>query len=316
MIQINSTTQRDLDIISDEYYDLVKNYLLKKITNVVGASWLKEFLLSNIYKVITGQPQELHIINAEYKRLCTRNKYKQRISDEKLEAIFNYEWLANNKKRAYDFAHKLQINVCPYCNRNYTVTVIEKNNGERTVRPDFDHFFPKSKYPLLALSFYNLIPSCSICNRSIKGAKQVVYGKFIHPYEEAFSSDLKFNYIAKDTNSAMGIKKNLEIKELLSATNKGKAGKCNNNFKLFKLKEIYQTSHLDEVADIIRKYHVSGGKYLEILHNRFKRLGTIEELYKIAFGNYYNEVDFDKRPLAKLTRDIVDQLSFTIPKVK
>ncbi|RZK01386.1 MAG: hypothetical protein EOO43_24720 [Flavobacterium sp.] len=79
------------------------------------------------------------------------------------------------------------------------------------------------------------------------------------------------------------------------------------------MKEIYETSHLEEIADIIFKYHTTGGRYLEILHNQFSALGTIEELYKIAFGNFYNESDYGKRPLSKLTRDIVDQLKFTTP---
>lgn len=87
-------------------------------------------------------------------------------------------------------------------------------------------------------------------------------------------------------------------------------------FELFKLQEIYQISHIDEISDIIRKYHISGGKYLEVLHHRFPDLGSVEDLYKIGFANYYNEEDFGQRPLGKLTKDIVDQLSFVIPKIQ
>jgi hypothetical protein len=42
-------------------------------------------------------------------------------------------------------------------------------------------------------------------------------------------------------------------------------------------------------------------------------LGEIDELYRISFGNYYHEDDFDKRPLSKLTKDVVEQLVFTFP---
>ena len=31
-------------------------------------------------------------------------------------------------------------------------------------KKQIDHFFPKRKYPFLALCYYNLIPSCDICN--------------------------------------------------------------------------------------------------------------------------------------------------------
>ena len=55
----------------------------------------------------------------------------------------------------------LGIKVCPYCNRSYIHTL--KHHG---VRPQYDHFFSKIKYPYLAVSLYNLIPSCSICNQA------------------------------------------------------------------------------------------------------------------------------------------------------
>ena len=56
---------------------------------------------------------------------------------------------------AEELARNLHIDVCPYCNRNY----INQKKGTT-----LDHFFPKSLYPLVAISFYNLIPSCYSCN--------------------------------------------------------------------------------------------------------------------------------------------------------
>jgi len=59
----------------------------------------------------------------------------------------------------YIFEH-LKINVCPYCNENYTYYFT--NNGKRNY--DFDHFFSQDDYPILAVSFYNWVPSCKVCN--------------------------------------------------------------------------------------------------------------------------------------------------------
>ena len=113
-----------------------------------------------------------------------------------------------------------------------------------------------------------------------------------------------------------GLGTKFEIKVIHSKKRGEMIRKCSNSFKLFKLKAIYEASHLSEIADIIRKHHVSSGRYLGILHKQFNQLGTIEELYRIAFGNLYNEDDFANRPLSKMTKDIVEQLSFTIPKIK
>jgi hypothetical protein len=35
---------------------------------------------------------------------------------------------------------------------------------------------------------------------------------------------------------------------------------------------------------------------------------NVDEIYRIAFGNYYFEKDFNKRPFAKLTKDIIENL--------
>ena len=59
---------------------------------------------------------------------------------------------------AYKIANDLNVNTCPYCNRNYINTVIDKGK-KGIIRPTFDHFFPQVRHPFLALSFYNLIPS-------------------------------------------------------------------------------------------------------------------------------------------------------------
>jgi hypothetical protein len=312
MIQIKSNSTRNLEAISENYYQEVKRSVELRIKRLIAPHWLKLSLTDHLYKIITGIPEELWMINGHFYSQARKRGYRKELLDSKLKNVFIYDWLANNKQRAYAFADRLQVNTCPYCNRNYTVTVIKK---KRTiVRPDFDHFFPQSEYPLLALSFYNLIPSCLLCNRTIKGFKSISLGKYIHPYQESYGVDLKINYFPKDTDSALGIKRNLDIRVLLSKTNATKARRCEATFNLFKLKEIYEVSHLDEISDIIRKYHISGGRYLKILRTEFPKLGSLEELYKIAFGNYYHEDEFENRPLAKLTKDMVEQLNFGMPK--
>ena len=64
-----------------------------------------------------------------------------------------------------DFVKKLGIRICPYCGRAYIYRV-EKNgkDGVVSVKPQLDHFLPKSDYPFLGMNFYNLIPCCTQCN--------------------------------------------------------------------------------------------------------------------------------------------------------
>ena len=106
------------------------------------------------------------------------------------EEIFEKEygnWGGRKKYGAYVFVKELGLNSCPYCNRNYTF-VVDSENGK--LRPEIDHFYPKSIYPFLAMSFFNLIPSCSICNHT---KSDMIKENLENPYEIKADS-YKFTY--------------------------------------------------------------------------------------------------------------------------
>jgi len=315
MIQIRSTILRNLDKICDEHYNSLQAVVTAKLASLAVRQ--RNFISLNLKRILTSKPDELARVNEEYKLHCrTAPGRKMKNIYKGLNSAFDYRRFS--KKEAtyycgYDLAQKLNMKTCPYCNRNYTVSIA--NGRARVVRPDFDHFFPKKQYPLLALSFYNLIPSCPVCNRTIKNQATIVYGRYIHPYEEGYSDALKINFFPNDVDSSIGIRTNYQILTISNPIQPIKATKCQESFKLFKLKEIYEESHNGEIADIIRKHYISSGKYLEELQKAFPAIGSIDELYRLAFGNYYFEDDFEKRPLSKLTKDVVDQLIFSYPGV-
>lgn len=125
-----------------------------------------------------------------------------------LNNIFNYDGFIkgnemtfkeeSTKWGAYELLNELKITTCPYCNRQYIHTYISENGKTRA---DIDHFYPKSKYPFLAVSLYNFIPSCHTCNSSFKGSIDFYKNKAIYPYKEEFGQDAKFEtkfYTDKD----------------------------------------------------------------------------------------------------------------------
>lgn len=317
MIEIKSTINRNLNTLAEEHRSILEPLVLGRIGSLKLRQ--QEFITSNISAILTALPKDLFALNKAYVAQCIapgKNKLLEKNVKKGLHKVFNYKHFSATKATyycTYDLAKKLNVNTCPYCNRNYTVTV---DQGKRITRPDFDHFFSQKTYPLMALSFYNLVPSCLVCNRSVKNQSTTIYNKFCHPYEEGFGTAAKFNFIALDMDSHVGLGENYHIDFEHSTIQPEKARRCKKNVELFKLKEIYKASHCGEVSDIVRKHHISGGKYLELLQKTFKDLGTIEDLYKVAFGNYWNEEDFIKRPLSKLTKDVVEQLVFLNPLLK
>ncbi len=122
----------------------------------------------------------------------------------------NYKKSYQTENTAYWLQRQLRVKVCPYCNRMYTTTLF----GENKIRPDFDHFYPKSKYPYLAVSLFNLIPSCSMCNTKKGNTAEVIHKKvkeenisIIYPYDESFDEPqrcISFRVISSQKEVMMG----------------------------------------------------------------------------------------------------------------
>lgn len=81
-----------------------------------------------------------------------------------------------------------KIDVCPYCNRQYITTSFSEDGKTRA---HLDHFYPKSRYPYLSMSLYNLVPSCSVCNSSLKGEKEFSKDS-LNPYEDSYNDYFDF----------------------------------------------------------------------------------------------------------------------------
>lgn len=227
-----------------------------------------------------------------------------------LNKIFDYEeWfesLAPDKDWGpYQLTKSLGIRVCSYCNRQYTFSLSKGKN--KITRPELDHFLPKNEHPLLALSFFNLIPSCTICNRDCKGKVSFSYTDYFSPYEPNPKHELlKFDYIPTSYLGSIGETDEIKVfvKNDGAKLEPGLKNKLDNTSKIFEHNTIIK-EHKDIVQEIIRKRHISNDSYIQSLQKAFPGAKlTLEEAYRLAYGNFYDEKEFSKRPLAKLTKDI------------
>lgn len=218
------------------------------------------------------------------------------LRDEIFEREYKNWGTRNLEYNAYKFVETLDLKTCPYCNRNYTFVVNEENGK---LRPEIDHFYPKSIYPFLAMSFYNLIPSCSICNHT-KSDK--VKENLENPYDIKNES-YKFTYLPNSVNFAMVEQErynfnNFEIK--ISGNE--------SNIELFKLEELYK-QHKDVVLELLIKKAYYPESYIQELSS----FGfTKDEIYRYLFSNYNLADDLHKRPLSKLIKDISIELGLIL----
>ncbi|WP_196892978.1 hypothetical protein [Aureivirga marina] len=299
MIYINPN-QQHIQEAKDAHYNGMISKIKKKLNKerVRGTKPLFDKIESNLKEILIGEPKQLEEIHLDIINQPSYNRFIKRI-----RRIFNYNIYFVSKENeygAYEMSKKININSCTYCNRMYTKTVLNdeeiEQKNKKITRPEFDHWFSQKDHPILSLSFFNLIPSCTICNSVIKRDIEFKLGKYIHPYIDS-EINFKFSY-----------KLNSLSEYEFKIKNKNNCVKTDNTVKAFKLKEIYET-HEDELIDLIKIQEKYTDRYLEILDNTFPNIHiSKEEAYRLAFGTFPNEEDFHKRPLSRMKRDILKEL--------
>jgi 5-methylcytosine-specific restriction endonuclease McrA len=272
-------------------------------------------------KVIGVKPQELYKLNTEFinfiDNLFCKDTYETYLSLEKakrnelkdihdffltIEKIFNYDELTdalpNDAYSAYQLTKNIGVRTCVYCNRVYAITHNTKEGG-KLMRPQLDHWFPQSKYPLLAISFYNLIPSCTHCNSSVKGDKELDLKKHTNPYlvndeDDDFLFTYQFNKSLREFE--------IQIQKTGSGT------KNKDTLEFLKINEMYD-AHQDELEDLLKIKQAYSREYVKTLRTTFPEANlTDDEIYRLAFGVELHQKDFHKRPMSKFKYDILKEL--------
>lgn len=276
-----------------------------KQKSVLLPKWKEELPDETILKkLLVGNPNEIKSLNDELMDKMVGIRTSRNKLQKKLLLIFDFERVFDSSKRnSYWLAQIIGRNTCTYCNRVYTFTVIHgkgKNDSERIARPTFDHWFPKDKYPLLSLSLYNLIPSCPICNSSVKGNTYFSLDKYIHPYVyESGHPDFKFvPDVTIDEHPKWSVRIEREA-----------GSKEDNTIKAFALDDMYKMHGPLEVTDLMMFKQNYPEYYLNTLVNKVindsKGKITPADAYRMLFGTEIDSKHFLDRPLSKMKHDLL-----------
>lgn len=292
-------------------------FLKKEIPNIL------QYNPSDLEKHIISQADKM--LGKDYftKRVQNTGKRGQspkvnKVDIKTLNRIFDYEKFrdAKNKYNSYELVKCLNIVVCPYCNRNYISTLSSTISNNKVVesgtKPTLDHFYLKSDFPYLALSFWNLVPSCYSCNSQLRTTKPFSIKENIHPYVNSFENTLYFQTDFDEIDEFLGDSDN-ELTIRLSEshkTNKNSAelSKAKYNSKVFRLEDLYNDNHKAEAREIIQKALIYDKHYSQDLYASWPDIFSNEYDARIMMlGNYTEIKDFEKRPLSKFTRDIASE---------
>lgn len=282
-------------------FPLINNYSYKKLT----MEELKKVSNDNaLRKTFPNKKEFLKYLlvnrNAitnldEIKLIQYRDLLSKDLNEVFINLYENWDDIFTDYTR-YDFTTKHELATCPYCNRNY-IFIVNKKKGK--LRPEIDHFYPKSIYPFLAMSFYNLIPCCQTCNRTKKD-RDAFNERLVSPYDIDYNK-YKFNYLPQNV-SFYQVKKrkfgnynfDIELK-----------GNLDKNDSYFKLTDLYR-QHKDIVEELLIKKTTYPKSYIKQLQNDFSF--SKDEVYRYLICNYLKNIDLKKRPLSKFTRDISEEL--------
>lgn len=281
--------------LANDYYDLISKIKIEKLFFEEYYDKYLKLKLNNysLEDVLCGDFEKLEEI-----KNFIGSKYSK---DNTIKEAFNYD-RAKAKisklqpKIAKFFENNIEVHTCYFCNIDF----INKFSTSTKTKNGFtlDHFIDKGTYPYLALSLYNLVPSCYVCNSKVKHSN-VIIG--LSPTSQKFDFDSKVKFKTFLITPNLQVNKEADIELFLK---EDFSDKYQNYLKVLELDGRYEY-HKYKVIEIIRKRSEYPDSRIEELAQLTQK--TVEDVKEDLFGMYVDD-NLYKHPLSKLIKDISEEL--------
>lgn len=267
----------------------------KKYVQLIIDKWDELILLEPPFETVIDEFEKIYSCSD-----VVTMKIGNQLFHELIVAAMRYDHVQSTIYR--EVMADLDIKTCVYCNAQYAFSYSLGRNHFQNY--EIDHWMPKSKYPYLCTSFFNLQPSCPKCNKS-KSNKDDILPFHLYTDDSTKLNPFDFNvdnascawYLATHDRSKLKISFNVREAELKDRMD-----------NLFHISFQYQ-AHKDIVEELVWKKKIYNKTILEIYKESFKGLGfNAADFNRFVLGNYDKEEDILKRPLSKLTQDIAYHL--------
>ena len=289
--------------LEDIYYDKIVKSKTDKFKGLTFEEYYnkyyKKILIYELKEILCGDFNKIVEIKNFHK-----NKYK---NDNTIKKFFNYDKAKSTKfiplisklqpKISKFFQENIEVHTCYYCNIDF-INTFKKNNETKNAFT-LDHVLAKADFPFLALSLYNLVPSCYVCNSKVKDSK-IPFDDF-SPTNKDFDFDerVKFKSFISNINLQIEKEEDFYIKLIENYSNK-----YDKYIESLNLNDRYDY-HKYKVLEMIQKRREYPDSRIKELSDLTKK--TQEEIKQDLFAIYTSE-DLHKRPLSKLIKDISEEL--------
>jgi hypothetical protein len=301
---------------SEEHVQAVLKYCGKKRNIIHKLKKYDKYVLQYFYPHLTDMKS---LLEADAMKLIGIKKHfdsldikTQKVIRKKLNLKGLYNYFIGSKFQRDDgtvynsafLASHISVPVCPYCNENYTYNIVYKKYPTYRRSFDWDHLYNKDKYPFLAVSYFNLVPSCKFCN-FIKLNQNL---DFLNPHLDVNADEL-FQYYFHPFD--LGFLQNEESIKVAILYNK----------KSPYYEEIKHTvktaallarvaNHKMIIRDTINRHRIYPDDYLSSLPSMSDgdNTNTGLQYYESKYSVSYNSEEYYMRPFSKLTKDVLFSL--------
>lgn len=228
---------------------------------------------ANLFKLLPADIKKLLIM--DYEKLV--DIYESYVSltiphalSERLKVLFSYEAHTFGKYTSTTLRNKISVffmnhaddmhlYTCHYCNMAYINTY--SKSGRKRNHYDLDHVLDKGRCPIVALSFFNVVPVCPVCNGRIKSVRQMKISadvkKKLSPTSRLYDFDNNVTLWVDHVGgkcSTFGFEKRLDEYELKFDTHKDPD--YDNEIEFFYLRERYNYHRVEalRLMDLKERY--------------------------------------------------------------
>jgi hypothetical protein len=286
-----------------------------KLGHVIYKDYV-ENIINNYSDILNADPVKMKSLTIDFNKIVPNSKIGTRLFGKKSKSFHELIVYAMRYEdlRSVEFPQYLlnsDIRTCVYCNAQSTHTIepVYYNNKKKKKRKkvisklQLDHFYPKSKYPFLSTSFFNLYPTCANCNLA-KGEEKALFELY------TLDNDLDvFNFWIED-KSVLDYWMSLVVKKIKInlETHNGDIKLLQNHNELFQIQKVYD-SQKDIGEELVWKAKANPHSYRKSLNKSFSKIFPDTSIIdRMIIGNYSNPEETFKRPMAKYTQDIARQL--------
>lgn len=268
-----------------------------------------EKIIQDYDDIILLKPDDFDGYEQKHFKMLKASQLKKKLKYQKSRKCFyehvvdamRYQWV--REKVYLEYGLRLGIKSCVYCNAQYATTATVK--GKLVATYDLDHYYPKSQYPFLCTSFFNLVPVCARCNR-VKNDSKPTFCLYTTDYKKLrpfkFGLDpqsvIKYMLTHQEQNLSIQLAPNIASE---------KTG-LKEHIRQLGLDELY-AAHKDAASEVLWKAKIYNKSFRKQLTTQFEKLFPHKDgdVDRFITGISLCKGDVHKRPLTLMGQDIYDK---------